>query len=65
MSNSENIRGGSRTPGGRVRDFFSWLSGLWSPKYTPQRSRYGDNGRKFMNRNSDPEARIHDNVKDQ
>jgi len=42
MSNIENFRGGSHAPGGKIKEFFSWLRGLWAPKYVPQRSRYGE-----------------------
>jgi hypothetical protein len=42
MPNHDDIRGGSRAPGGKIKEFFTWLRGLWAPKYIPQRSRYGD-----------------------
>jgi len=47
MQNSEYYRGGSRAPGARLKEFFAKLRGLWAPKYIPQRSRYGDVGRKL------------------
>jgi len=56
MENSDQFRGGSRAPGGKVKEFFSWLRGLWSPKYIPQRLPYGDRGRKIADQNSDLET---------
>jgi hypothetical protein len=47
MPNPEHYRGGIRTPGAKVKEFLAWLRGLWSPKYIPQRSRYGNGGRKI------------------
>ena len=51
MHNPEQYRGGSRTPGAKVREFLAWLRGLWSPKYIPKKSRYGD-----RSKNDSPET---------
>jgi len=53
MQNPEHDRGGSRAPGAKVKDFFAWLRGFWSPKYIPQRSRYGNGERNITVRKSD------------
>lgn len=56
MENPEHYRGGTRGPGAKVKEFLAWLRGLWSPKYIPQKSRYGDGGRKKTVRKSDFES---------
>lgn len=53
MHNDEQDRGGSRFPGGKIKDFFSWLRGFGLPKYIPQRSRYGDSHQKKAAKKSD------------
>ena len=60
MQNSEHYRGGSRAPGAKVKEFFSWLKGLWSPKYIPQRSQFEDRGKKKATPKSDLGARPED-----
>ena len=42
MKKREHNHKGSRAPGGRVKDFFTWLRGLWAPRYVPQKTRFGD-----------------------
>jgi hypothetical protein len=42
LKNKTRLRGGSRTPGGRVKEFFTWLRGLREPKYVPLKIRHGD-----------------------
>jgi hypothetical protein len=53
MFNRKQDRVGSRAPGGKIADFFSWLRGLWAPKYIPQRSRYGDRRPKMAKDSAD------------
>ena len=59
MKNLEHYRGGS-APGGRVKEFFAWLRGLWQPKYVPQKSRYGDRWGKMTIPESDLDAQPSD-----
>ena len=60
MRNQEHFRGGLRLPGGKIKEFFSWLKGIWSPKYIPQRSRYGDRERKMTVEKSDFDPQSYD-----
>ena len=60
MQNSEHNRESSRIPGARIKEFFSWLRGLFSPKYIPQRIRYGDRDRKEIDRKSNMGSQRHD-----
>jgi hypothetical protein len=60
MQNSEYNRENSRIPGAKIKEFFSWLRGLFSPKYIPQRIRYGDRNRKEIDRKSNMESQLYD-----
>lgn len=56
MQNAGQYRNGSRSLGAMVKEFFAWLRGFRSPQYVPQKSRYGDGGRKKTVRESDFES---------
>jgi hypothetical protein len=60
MQNQDHFRGGPRHPGGKLNEFFSWLRGLFSPKYVPQKIRYGDRGKKIDANKSDSETILND-----
>jgi hypothetical protein len=60
MQNPKHYRGGSRGPGAIVKEFLAWLRGFRSPKYIPQKSRYGNGGREITVQKSDFESQSDD-----
>jgi len=60
MKDSEHNQEISRTPGAKIKEFFSWLRGLFSPKYIPQRIRYGDRDKKEIGRKSTMGSQLQD-----
>ena len=56
MQNQDHFREGPRLPGGKLKEFFSWLRKLFEPKYIPQKVRYGNRDQKTVLKNSVSDA---------